>query len=229
MGKEHNRREAVTMRKVLILVEGQTEETFVKNIIQPYFNKSQLFCVPKLAVTRRVKDGPDFKGGITSYDKVKGDILRLLQDSSAVCVTTMIDYYGFASLIDYPGKLSGTCYDKASQVEEYFKTDINNSRFMPYLQIHEFEGLLFSSPEEIASVLIDTKKADQLNEISAQFPSPEHINDNPQTAPSKRIIKLFPYYNKPSHGLLIAKRIGFDAIRKKCCHFDAWLKKLEAL
>jgi hypothetical protein len=217
------------MPKVLILVEGQTEETFVKSVVQPYFYNRQLFCIPKLAVTRRVKDGPDFKGGITSYGKVRGDIKRLLHDSSAVCVTTMIDYYGFAPLIDYQEKLTGTCYDKVERIENYFRNDINDSRFMPYLQLHEFEGLLFSSPTEIASVLIEPRKAEQLDAISKEFPSPEHINDNPNTAPSKRIINIFPSYNKPFHGLLIAKRIGFDSIRKKCCHFDEWIKKLEAL
>ena len=216
------------MPNVLILVEGQTEETFIKRIIQPYFCKRELFCIPKIAVTRRVKDGPDFKGGITSYEKVKGDIRRLLHDTNAVCVTTMIDYYGFAPLIKFPEKLTGTCYEKVRLIEQYFKSDINDPRFMPYLQLHEFEGLLFSSTAEIASVLIEPRKVNQLDAISAQFPSPEHINDNPDTAPSKRIARIFPSYNKPSHGLLIANRIGLDTIRKKCLHFDEWIKKLEA-
>lgn len=68
------------MKKILILAEGQTEETFVKNILAPHLWSKEIFCIPKLATTKRVKSGADFKGGIVSYEKLKRDIRHLLQD-----------------------------------------------------------------------------------------------------------------------------------------------------
>ncbi|MEO1765387.1 MAG: DUF4276 family protein, partial [Cyanobacteria bacterium J06629_18] len=57
--------------------------------------------------------------------------------------------------------------------------------------------------------------------------SPEHINDSPVTAPSKRILACCSGYEKPLHGSLIAIDIGLDTIRKQCRHFNQWLTRLE--
>ena len=85
MGEEYFRRQ--TMKKILVLVEGQTEEVFVKNVLSPYFWDKHIFCIPKIAITKLVKSGPHFKGGIVSYEKVRNDINRLLRDSSAAMVS----------------------------------------------------------------------------------------------------------------------------------------------
>jgi Domain of unknown function (DUF4276) len=61
------------------------------------------------------------------------------------------------------------------------------------------------------------------------FSSPEHINDDPLTAPSKRILKCCDGYEKPLHGSLIAIDIGLEAIRQQCQHFNQWLLRLENL
>lgn len=63
----------------------------------------------------------------------------------------------------------------------------------------------------------------------AQQIEPENINDNPQTAPSKRILNALPEYDKVIHGTSIATEIGLSTIRQSCPHFDAWLVKLEQL
>lgn len=100
--------------------------------------------------------------------------------------------------------------------------------------MHEFEGLLFSSPEAIAAVVTtDPEQADELISklagIAAAFPDPELIDDSPETAPSKRLSRLVPRYRKALHGPAIAQRIGLAQLRVKCPHFAAWISRLEAL
>ncbi|MEW6087786.1 MAG: DUF4276 family protein [bacterium] len=217
------------MKKIHILVEGQTEETFVKRVFLPYFG-NKLYCNPVIARTKKVKSGLIFKGGITSYEKVKNDIIRLLLDSSVCIVTTMIDYYGFSSMVPFKDKIQGhICFDRVASLENLFQKDINSPRFIPYLQLHEFESLVFVSPEEIGKAFNNMRKVNEIAEIKRKFNSTEEINDNPNTIPSKRLSNLFPSYQKTLHGPLITNRIGLNAIRKECKHFNLWLEKLENL
>ncbi len=218
------------MKKVLILVEGQTEETFVRDVLSPHLEATGIYIIAKLATTKRVKSGSHFKGGITSYHRVKNDIIRLLNDSSATRVTTMLDFYGLPK--NFPGRTTmpaGSCFERANHLEKEFKRDISNRRFLPYLSLHEFEALLFVSPEATAKAFPGAKIADKLQAIRDEFGSPEEIDDNPSTAPSKRILDLLPQYQKPLHGPIVTATVGLDKIRKECQHFDHWLKKLEAL
>lgn len=81
-------------KKIIILVEGQTEERFAKGILAPYLLTKKIVLAVTILNTKTVKDGANFKGGIINYDKVKNDLTRLFHDSSAKLVTTMFDYYG---------------------------------------------------------------------------------------------------------------------------------------
>ncbi|MFA5859638.1 MAG: DUF4276 family protein [Elusimicrobiota bacterium] len=218
------------MKRVLILVEGQTEEKFVNDVLIPGFSQKGLYCIPVLATTKRVKIGSDFKGGIVSYQKTKNDILRLLQDTNAIVVTTMIDYYGFSSLVPFRASIKGiNCFERVMSLEALFKNDINHDKFLPYLQLHEFEAMVFVSPKEAAEALTEVRKVADVEKVKQQFHSPEEINDNPTTTPSKRLENIFHSYEKPLHGPLITKRIGLDNIRKECKHFNDWCTTLENL
>ena len=214
------------MKKILILVEGQTEEQFVKNILNPTFNLKGIFLVPTIITTKVVKSGPNFKGGVNSYISVKKHMKKLLRDSSVMVVTTMIDFYKLPN--DFPkwDCNSDSCYKKVFVAEQAFSNDINDIRFIPYLQLHEFEGLLFSSPEEIANTFDSTKKL-VLQNIGNKFSSPEEINHGADTHPSKRLLNLFPNYQKPLHGSIIAGRTGLDLIQQACPHFNNWVSELE--
>ena len=214
--------------KAIILVEGQTEERFVKTVLQPHLLAKRVDLAVTILNTKTVKDGANFKGGVTNYDKAKNDLTRLFHDSSAKLVTTMFDYYALPT--DFPGFTSqaGDCYQKVEHLEHSFAQDINKANFLPYLQLHEFEALLFSSTQDIADVMGDDKKA-ELDAIRAAYTTPEEINNNPQTCPSKRLLKLFPEYAKVVFGTLISSNIGLDVIRAECPHFNEWLTKLEAI
>jgi hypothetical protein len=127
-------------------------------------------------------------------------VLRLKQDQTAFC-STMLDLYGLGE--GFPGTPlppNVPSRDKASRIEEAVKADIvagfpewrPDVRFLPYLQLHEFEGLLFSDPTAFASGIGQPHLTAQFEKIRNAFPSPEDINDGPNTAPSKRVLAIYP-------------------------------------
>jgi hypothetical protein len=216
-------------KRALILVEGQTEERFVKDVLAPEFFARNLFFSPTLLVTKRVKDGPHFKGGVTSYQRFRNDLRRLLKDSGAL-VTMLLDYYGLPS--DFPGMLTrpqGTALQCVTHVERAIHEELGSpSNFLPFLAVHEFEAWLFASPYELPRTMTQAGKQPEFAKVRDAFDSPEEIDDGPTTAPSKRIAALFPAYSKKLHGPLTAQRIGLERIRTECPHFASWLGKLEA-
>lgn len=222
------------MKFIKILVEGQTEETFVRDILNPYFASQQLFLDAIVADTKKARGGKSaFKGGGKNYAKIENSLRPLFYDSSALAVTTMFDLYelakGFPGLDDEDLQLKHGI-ERAEYLEEKWREQFSNHHhFIPYLAVHEFEALLFTKPEIFAQEIpeIDENIVEQLQVIRKRYQSPEEINlDEP---PSKRILDLIPSYRKTQTGILIAVEIGIEAMRQECPHFDAWLKKLEAL
>ena len=111
---------------------------------------------------------------------------------------------------------------------------IIDHRFIPYIQLHEFEALLFCGIEYIAELYPGCeKRCEQLTQALQNVGNPELINNSPHTAPSKRIIKAIEgdnkthyNYNKPKTGRFVTEKIGIDELRSKCKHFDEWIEKL---
>ena len=218
-------------KRVLILVEGQTEERFVKDVLGPSFWDQELHFHPTILVTKRVKDGPNFKGGVTNFAKFKNDAQRLLASSGGALVTTLLDYYRLP--VDFPGMNSrpknGPAQKRAQHVEKAVAVHFGSPKnFLPFLALHEFEAWLFASAEELPRVMTESHKQTKFAAIRAGVPTPEDINERPEFAPSKQIMALFPSYQKTLHGPNTVKRIGLDKIRSECPHFDAWMKSLEA-
>lgn len=219
------------MKKAFALVEGQTEETFVRDTLQEHFEALGLLLVPIIISTKRTKSGIKFKGGIQRFARVRSEVRNLLADSSASFVTTMIDYYGLPE--DFPhldkAKRSGkTPRERVQAVEDAFRRDIDHPRFLPYLSLHEFEALLFCGLPVLGEVLQAPSILPALESVTETFVSPEEIDDGPETHPSARILALTPGYRKPLHGPRAARRIGLKALRARCPHFDAWISRLEA-
>jgi len=216
-------------KRVLMLVEGQTEEIFVKTVLAPAFHDREIYIVPTLLVTKRVKSGTNFKGGVTSFSNFEKDLSNLLPDSSAI-ITTLLDYYGLPN--DFPGMTSmpksGTPIEKVCHVEQAIFHHFDSPKnFMPFLALHEFEAWLFSSPVELPRAMTDMNAQAVFESVRAAVKTPEDINNSPESAPSKRIAKLFPAYKKILHGPIVAQRIGLEKIRKECPHFNEWIHKLE--
>lgn len=216
------------MSKVLILVEGPTEERFVKDVLYADFVSRGVVLEPIVVTTKRIKSGGKFTGGISNYAKIKMDIRNLLGDSAAAAVTTMLDFYGLPN--DFPGHSTiprGSCYDKVSHLECALADDIGNSRLIPYLSLHEFEAMLFSVPKAVSTVLIENTVEASISGIVAGFANPEHINlTHP---PSKRLLELVPAYRKPLHGPQVVLEGGLSVIRAACPHLNEWIARLEQI
>lgn len=220
------------MIRVHVICEGQTEEMFVNEVLADTFLPMNICLVPALI------GKPGHKGGNFKFERLLTDVrARLLDDKTAYC-TTFFDFYGLPE--DFPGKEQAKAKVGMPQkadcllaaLTEKLQATLGENplrRFIPYVQMYEFEGLLFSHPEKLAQGINQVDLGDSLQKIRDAFDSPEEINNSPVTAPSKRIGKLYSAYDKPIHGSLAAIEIGLDVIRQECQRFDAWLKKLEAL
>ena len=213
------------MIKVLVSVEGNTEEAFCWNLLSPHLEERGVYLTPVVLKTKRVPTGPDFRGGHVPYGRIRKELQRLLGDTSAASVTTMYDFYALPS--DFPGRDDMPCGSgkvKVAHLEQSLENDLNHHRFRPYLQLHEFEALLFADPEATAKYLgAVPDQALELKRIRSSFPSPEEIDDSPHTSPSHRIQGVFESYQKVLDGPLIARQIGLARISKECAHFGEWL------
>ena len=145
----------------------------------------------------------------------------------------MFDLYALPSnfpgidTADYKNISTGTL--KADYLEKKLAADINQPNFIPNLSVHEFEAYLFADINKFKTWLPRDSAFQALTRIANSVSNPEEINDGPDSAPSKRVMKIMPNFSKTLHGILIVKEIGIDAIRLACPHFDRWLKKIESL
>jgi len=220
------------------VVEGQTEETYVNRVLVPHLVGHHVWADARAVETGR-RRGTICRGGLCHYAKLRNDLLRWMKqdDHEEVYFTTMIDLYGLASLTDtFPGwEQAGHVvdpYQKVAALETAWAGDINHDRFIPYLQLHEFEALLLASPGHLALEFVGREhEIRQLEALVSGFRSPELIDDGRETSPSKRIIGILPQYEgmKASAGPVVAEKIGLDVIRTKCQHFAQWLAQLENL
>ena len=217
--------------RIKIIVEGQTEESFVDAVLAPALWHRQIYLTPILLGV------PGHKGGNVNYARVKKDILLHLRQDPAVYCSTMLDFYalgdGFPG-VPPPPQLTGL--QKALIREQAIYQDILESapdtradlRFVPYLQVHEYEGLLFSDPDAFARGLGHQGLSLQLQAVRNAFATPEDINDDPQSAPSKRVLGIYGSYRKVIEGTVAAQQVGVATMRQHCPHFNDWVSRLEA-
>ncbi|GHV90865.1 hypothetical protein AGMMS50268_13680 [Spirochaetia bacterium] len=221
--------------RIYIVTEGQTETFFVKQILDPLFSPRGITLIPCTLVTKTDrKAGRQFKGGISNYSKAKNDILRCLSYTKEknVYVSTMFDLFRLPN--DFPGFQTAMRetdpYRKVKYLESALRDDIDGGKpvFIPYLQLHEFEALLFSEPAVMGSYFFD-KDTNQIQAAAQQYKNPELINGGEETAPSWRILKCVPAYEKVTDGIAITEKIGLSVLRQKCAHFNEWISCLESL
>ena len=106
---------------------------------------------------------------------------------------------------------------------------MNKPNFIPYIQLHEFESLILADPAKLDWEYLehDQPIGNLVKMVGSQ--NPELINDGRETAPSKRILKEIPEYDKVTSGVSVAAHIGLGALRASCKHFDEWVSRLEKL
>jgi hypothetical protein len=217
--------------EVIALVEGLTEQRFIKEILAPYLSTKHIFLKAIILKKHGVA------GGDIKFSRAKNDIGIHLKQRRDTCLTLLIDYYGIHS--DWPGyeeskkqvshdlKAKVMCQATATIVEELFADHEPARRFIPYVSMYEFEALLFSDPQLLAKGLgVPSSKIEKILESCGE---PEKINDHNTTAPSKRLENLSDRFRKTSTGIAIAEEIGIVKMREACPLFNGWLSKLESL
>jgi hypothetical protein len=229
------------MDRLLIHVEGQTEESFVNEVLRNY-----LAAKGYHSIEARIVGNPRlrrWRGGIRPWPTVREGIVNHLNEDRGCISTTMVDYYALpqGDPGGWPGRaqssLLGTVEEKAQCVQDASRPDVaaamgsrfDPKRFVPFVVMHEFEGLLFSDCGAFSRAIGRPDLESGLRGIRDQFVTPEEINDSPETAPSKRIEALMPRYAKVLFGKQAALEIGLAQIRAECPHFNGWIKQLESL
>jgi len=229
------------MDRLRVLVEGQTEEMFVRELLGPHLCRLGYSSVDaKIMGNARLRTQ---RGGVRGWQETKRDIVRHLRQDRGVIVTTMVDYYalpqGSSAHRAWPGRSDANSQPverRAATVESAIAADVltemgnswDSSRFVPFVVMHEFESLLFSDCAAFARGIGRPDVEPDFSSIRKVFKSPEEIDDSPRTHPSRRVAALVPDYEKPFHGNLAAVAIGLESIRRECHHFRGWLDRLEA-
>ena len=222
------------MKTLHVICEGQTEAEFVNRILWPYFGYNEYVFVPEIIVTKNdLKHGKMHKGGLRKFDKAAKSIEKSLARSkiNSIYVTTMFDFYALPA--DTPGMKESEnisdVYDKVKLIENSISNIFNeNICLIPYIQLHEFETLLFADMSKLEEQYFEYDLS-PLHKTARDFSNIELINNGPETAPSKRIINCIPDYDKTVLGIAALQNIEFDLLRKKCQHFNEWISKMEIL
>lgn len=223
------------MMYLIVVVEGQTEEVFINTTLKPHLERWGQVYTSATIVGKAVAQqrGHGSRGG-GHYRHWKRDIERILKSDprSNLVVTTLFDLYGLPQ--DFPGLTEhGSDTDsvrRCDALEAALGRDIGtqHTRFIPYIQRHEFEALVLAALGSLHDLMDDDALPgiemleDELSELS-----PEDVNDGRSTAPSKRLLHNVPGYSKNLHGPLAIEDAGLEHVRRKCPRLHAWLEKLE--
>lgn len=215
------------MKNVYIYCEGQTEESFINEILYPYFLNLNVFVRPVICTTKRTPT-QKFKGGVSDYTKIKKELTILCKSHPNEYITTMFDYYAMPDNTPGIDCTEPDLQNRMRQIETIIDADIGQLNCKFHFMLHEFEGILFSKPSSFG-IIADETIVQQIQAIRDSYPTPEHINNSPETAPSKRLEALIPNYAKVLNGTLLSKDMGIDSILEQCPHFSEWVQYIVAL
>jgi hypothetical protein len=218
--------------EIFALVEGPTEKIFIQKELAPYLALKNIGMVPIII------SNPGEKGGDVRFERVMRDIGNHLKQRADTFLTLFIDFYGIKG--KWPGLAEAKrqrnavtkadCFNRATKYEVVKKYESNNAsgRFIPYVNMHEFETLLFSDPDVLSRKLnVQRRKIEDILRNCGN--NPEDINDSPSTCPSKRLIRMAANYKKTVTGISVLNEIGIESIRATCKLFDGWLTEMESL
>lgn len=218
------------MIRVIIICEGQTEKLFCNDILSPYFISKNIQIQPPL-----IKKS---MGGIVKWSELKRQIEIHLKSDNTAYVTTFIDYYGLYKKYKFPrweeAEPEPDKIKRMEILESGMSDDITESlrhRFIPNIQLHEFEGLLFNDINIFHQQIPQNELIgiDELQQTFEQYDNPEMINNNRETSPSHRLERIILGYDKVIYGSLLAEAIGLEKMRAKSPRFNQWLNSIEHL
>lgn len=198
------------MTRICVVCEGQTEETFVRDVLAPSLWGCDLTLTPRMIST-----SPGHKGGGYGLD------------SGFPSFDLSLQRPGLSPRLDI--------LKKALHADIIAAAGCRPERFIPYIQPYEFEALLFSDVSTLTLVESswqkDEKASDNLLAVRAAAQSPEHINDRPETKPAAHLARELknPSYHKRRHGPIIAQKIGLAKIESECAFFASWVAEMRGV
>lgn len=218
--------------RLYIIVEGQSERKFADDVLRPHLAAFSIDVKTRVVLTNRKLSK---RGGILDFKKIHGDLYRLMREDRhpEARFTTMVDLYALPP--EFPGWAEAERKTKPKErvdaLEAAFQANLGDNRFLPYIQLHEFEALLFCDLTQLQQRITDSNRAFAALAKEVRGMEPEEINEGATTAPSKRIINHMPIYDrlKVRVGAPAAAAIGLPRLRAKCPHFNEWITRLEAL
>lgn len=219
------------MIRLLILVEGQSEEIFVKRTLAPYLASRGIQVMSPIVLwTKRHTDGGGFRGGVSNWAQILKSLKPLTQDSNA-WVTTLLDFYGLPE--DFPGfsvaQQIPDAHERVQTLQAAFSNAVNHKRLIPFLALYEFEAWLFCAPDIVAQHFGNPTLSSKISSAVTHAGQPESINHGAETHPKARLQALGIGYKETSDGPTLMHKIGIDVIRNSCPHFEKWLTRLEHL
>jgi len=225
------------MVRLYFYVEGQTEQEYVRRVLMAHLAGFGVQVMGAVLAASGRRHGRIARGGGRRYQPMRNDLGRLLRQDAHddARFTTMFDLYALHK--GFPGwdeaeKQRHIPRERVLTLERAFADDVADPRFIPHIQLFEFETLLLCGPSHFALVYENAGAGiTALEAAVVEATSPELVNDGEATAPSKRIIAQFPQYSRQKTilGAELADCVGLDTTRRLCPHFDRWLKTLESL
>lgn len=151
------------MSDIIVITEGQSEQSFLKTILAPYLGEHSCYVRAQLLGT------PGHKGGCVSFERFSRDVGNALKQRKDTYISSMFDYFRLDS--KWPGICSlnqeicfGRKFDKneisiflqektLERLGELFPKHAVFTRVFPYFSMHEFEALLFSDVHILSNCL----------------------------------------------------------------------------
>ena len=221
--------------RLFIVVEGFTEERVVKDILAPHLANFGVFTSPIIVMTSKEHgSGKKHKGG-GRWAHWRNNLHRLSQEQRGFDVrfSTLFDLYGLPA--DFPGYPASPgdadTVKRAARLEAEMGAVIQDRRFIPYLQRHEMEALVLAGLDHLEAIVDAGEGVQGVEALRRDIGNlaPEEVNEGAETAPSKRLLRFVPGYQKTVHGPLVIEATGLPRLRTVCARFDAWVTSLEAL
>lgn len=212
------------------LVEGVSEETFVRDVLAPHLATFNVY-ISAIQVTTNRRLGRAGKGGLTRFARVREDLRRLMTEKTGprYRFTTMFDLYRLPSdFPSYPTHATAKARQRALKLEAALAEEFDDKRLIPYLQVHEFESLVLADLDAMGRMFPD--KDDSITSLRAAVENaggPENVNDT--DPPSRTILAKLPSYDKVLAATQLARFSSLPVLRAVCPHFDSWVRQLELL
>ena len=223
------------MNEVIVIVEGQSEQSFLRSVLAPYLSESSCFIRAQLI------GKPGHKGGCVSFERFSRDVGKALKQREDTYISSMFDYFRLdpnwpgmdeirratraSRILDKDSIMKVLTTHTLDKIQEMFPQCDVPLRVIPYFSMHEYEALLFSDISKLSEGL--GRESQNLQRILDSFDGdPELINTDPSKAPSKVLGRLNPHYKKVLHGTLVASSIGVPKMQNKCTCFNSWVTRL---